>query len=169
MPRYKAFENWLYLIFLTLLYPELTQVVVKMLVGQDGPLFWLQLSKEAVRMGCARRRAGDKAVDEHDEAGAFKIQFALVGNYEIRGRGCIAAEGGVVAEYLAFDCAAQEAGEEHFGWNAVAYGPLHASSAVGHCLRDIHLAPLRVRVRHEGGDSLLDRFRIGRRIEISHG
>ena len=80
MPRYKAFENWLYLIFLTLLYPELTQVVVKVLVRQDRPLLRRQSAKETVRMrGTPRRPARNKAVNQLDESLPFHVQFALIG------------------------------------------------------------------------------------------
>jgi len=58
----------------TRLYPKLTQVMIEMFIGQDGPIVRRHAPEEGVRMcGATGGACGGKAVDQAGQAFAFRV------------------------------------------------------------------------------------------------
>jgi hypothetical protein len=118
---------------------ELAEVVVEVLVHEDGPLLGCHLAEEGVGMGGADGWAtGGKAVDEGGETVLLFGEIAVVGNHQTFGGGGVAAHGDLVLERHGLDDAADEAANQHAWRRSVAEGHLQAAGAVGHCLRGVH-------------------------------
>jgi hypothetical protein len=63
----------------TQLHPKLTQMMIKVLVRQNGPLVGSHAPKEAVGMGgAARRTRGCEAVNQCEQPLAFYFEVAVV-------------------------------------------------------------------------------------------
>ena len=118
----------------SLLYTELSQVMVDVFVHENRPLLWFERTKERMWvLGAASCTRRDKAIDSFDELFAFAAEFALCGvrREEFRCGGRVAAYWFVVAEDEWFDKRADDVGRKGctFGVDG-AHGHLQTRVAV---------------------------------------
>jgi hypothetical protein len=134
---------------------ELAEVMVEVLVHQDGPLLGSELAEEGVRpRGADCGAAVGKAVDHASQTVLLFDEIAVVVNYKTFGGGGVAAHGDLVLEHHGLDDAADETAYQRAGGRVDSEGHLNAARAVRHRLRGTHGTPLGRAVRLEVRDAV---------------
>ena len=136
---------------------ELAEVMVEMFVHQLGPLVGGHGAKEGVGMsGAALRATAREAVDQCAKALGFSGEVAFIGDDQCLGSGHVALQGGFVAKHPGAGDRPEDATDEHARSKAIADGPFHGGSAMGHGLGGSHGAPLAGAGWPETRDALLN-------------
>ena len=148
---------------------ELAQVMVEVLVHQDGPLIRGEAAKEAVRIGgAALGSCGGEAIDQSEESQTLRLQVAMVVNQQALRSGRVGTHRLVVAKDEWFDEHAENPAGVHAVGHAISHGPLHAGGTMRDGLRDGHAAPLPLAVRMQPGQAIFHFLRGGGFVQILH-
>ena len=148
---------------------ELPQMMIKMLVHQDGPFVWRELAEKTVRVfGAAIRPGGNEPIDQSEQSLSFDLQISLISHDEPLDCWRISAHGLVVSEDYRLYHPPDESPDQGSGGAPVPRSQLQARRAVRYHLSHIHRAPKGMDIRFQSGNSPLDFFGGTRLKKIRH-
>src|SRR5215471_487978 len=148
---------------------ELPQMMIKMLVHQDGPFVRRELAKKTVRVfGAAIRSGGNEAIDQSEQSLSFDFQISLISHDQPLDCWRISAHGFVVSEDHRLYRPPNESPDQGSGRAPDPGSQLQASRAMRYHLSDIHRAPKGMAIRFQSVNSPLDFFGCTRLKKILH-